>query len=70
MTNQDRIEIFPSAENKFFLKVLPARAEFTRDAAGGVTGVIWRQGASEFTTKRSPISLHSTPASYSHEPRR
>ena len=52
VTNQDRIEIFPSAENKFFIKVFPASAEFIRDSSGRVTGMTWRQGSSEFTTKR------------------
>ena len=52
VTNQDRIEIFPSSETKFFLKVLPADAEFLRDPSGSVTGMIWRQGGSEFRTKK------------------
>ena len=52
VTNQDRIEIFPSAENKFFLKVFPANAEFVRDSSGRVTGMTWRQGGSEFHTKK------------------
>ncbi|HUR97798.1 MAG TPA: CocE/NonD family hydrolase, partial [Pyrinomonadaceae bacterium] len=51
-TNQDRIEIFPSAENKFFLKVIPADAEFVRDASGRVTGMTWRQGGQRYQTKR------------------
>jgi uncharacterized protein len=52
VSNQDRFEIFPSSENKFFLKVLPASAEFVRDASGRVTAMIWRQGDREFTAKR------------------
>lgn len=52
VTNQDRIEIFPSAETKFFLKIFPADAEFLRDSSGNVTGMIWRQGGSEFRTKK------------------
>jgi putative CocE/NonD family hydrolase len=52
VTNQDRLEIFPSADNKFFLKGTPATAEFVRDASGRVTGMIWRQGPSQFQTKR------------------
>ncbi|PYS99827.1 MAG: hypothetical protein DMF63_10040 [Acidobacteria bacterium] len=51
-TNQDKIEIFPSAENKFFLKAFPADAEFVRDASGRVTGMIWRQNGSAFQTKK------------------
>lgn len=52
VTNQDRIEIFPSAQNKFFLKVIAANAEFVTDAGGKVTGMIWQQGGSEFITKK------------------
>lgn len=53
VTNQDKIEIFPSAENKFFLKVVPASAEFVRDAEGSVTGMLYRQGDAVFQTKRT-----------------
>lgn len=52
VTNQDRIEIFPSAENKFFLKEITAAAEFLRDADGRVSGMIWRQAGSEYRTKK------------------
>jgi putative CocE/NonD family hydrolase len=53
VTNQDRIEIFPSAANVFFMKeARGGSAEFLRDAAGRVTGMIWRQGGSEYSTKR------------------
>ncbi len=51
--NQDKLEMFPSAENQFFAKALPASAEFVRDATGRVTGMIWRQGGSEFHTKKT-----------------
>ena len=52
VTNQGRIEIFPESESKFFLKVLDADATFVRDAQGKVSGMIWRQDANKFTTKR------------------
>ena len=52
VTNQDRIEIFPSAENNFFIKVFPANAEFVRDSSGRVSEVIWHQGPQEFHLKR------------------
>lgn len=51
-TNQDKVEIFPASENSFFLKVIPASAEFVRDASGKVTAVIWRQNGGEFNAKR------------------
>ncbi|HEX6124848.1 MAG TPA: CocE/NonD family hydrolase [Pyrinomonadaceae bacterium] len=53
VTNQDRIEIFPSASNTFFMKEpRGGAAEFLRDPNGRVTGMIWRQGGSEFRTKK------------------
>ncbi len=51
-TNQDRVEIFPSTENKFVLKAFPASAEFVRDPSGRVNGMIWRQNGAEFHTKK------------------
>jgi len=53
VTNQDKIEIFPTSETKFFLKVIPADAEFVRDSSGKVTGMTFRQGGQEFKTKRT-----------------
>lgn len=50
-TNQDKVEIFPASETKFFLKAFPAEAQFVKDANGRVTAMIWRQGR-EFTAKR------------------
>lgn len=52
VTNYDKLEIFPSAENKFFPKLFPAEAEFVRDAGGRVAAMIWRQGGREFTLTR------------------
>jgi hypothetical protein len=53
LTNQDKIEIAPSATNKFFL--VPGQrgdVEFTRDANGKITGAIFKQGAT-FNLKRT-----------------
>jgi uncharacterized protein len=53
VTNQDRIEIFPSAANVFFMKeTRGGNAEFLRDGTGQVVGMIWRQGGSEFQTRK------------------
>ena len=52
VTNQDKFEMFPSSETKFFLKILQAEGEFTRDTKGKVTGMTWRQGGRELTTKK------------------
>ncbi len=50
--NQDKFEVFPISENRFFLKITKAEAEFIRDAGGRVTGMIWRQGGREYNAKR------------------
>jgi uncharacterized protein len=52
VTNQDRFEIFPSAELKFFLKVLPADATFVRDAHEKVVSLLWQQGGQVTPAKR------------------
>jgi hypothetical protein len=46
--NQDKFEVFPASENKFFLKITLAEAEFVSDAGGRLTAMIWRQGGREF----------------------
>ena len=52
--NQDRIEIFPSSQNTFFMKeARGGAAEFLRDGQGRVTGMVWRQGGQEFRTKKT-----------------
>ena len=54
VTNQDRIEIFPSAENVFFMKeALGGVAEFLRDPQGRVVGMVFRQGGAEYRTKKT-----------------
>lgn len=52
VTNQDKLEMFPSAENQFFAKVFPASAEFVREPGGRVSGMIWRQNGAEYRTKK------------------
>ena len=55
VTNQDRIEIAPLSEFKFFL-ISPgapqAEAEFLRDTDGAIHGMIWRQGGQTYRTRR------------------
>ena len=53
VTNQDKIEIVPSAADKFFTKPSgpPASAEFVREGTR-VVGMIWRQGDQTFTTTK------------------
>ena len=43
-TGQQEFELFPEAKDRFFLKVVDAQVEFTRDASGKVTGAILHQG--------------------------
>ncbi len=52
VTNQDKFEVFPLSETKFFLKITVAEAEFVRGDGGRVTGMIWRQGGSKYNAKR------------------
>ncbi len=43
-TGQEEFELFPEGKDRFFLKVVDAQVEFTRDASGKVTGMILHQG--------------------------
>jgi CubicO group peptidase (beta-lactamase class C family) len=43
-TGQDEFELFPEGKDRFFLRVVDAQVEFTRDASGKVTGIILHQG--------------------------
>ncbi|MEG3181013.1 serine hydrolase [Sphingomonas sp. LT1P40] len=43
-TGQQEFELFPESADRFFLKVVDAQVDFTRDAAGKVTGLILHQG--------------------------
>ncbi len=52
LTNQEKLEIFPFSENKFFLKIADDQAEFVRNASGRVTGMIWRASSRVYNTKR------------------
>ena len=52
VTNQDKIEIFPMSETRFFLKRPSAEVDFVR-ADSKVTGIKYRQGGQEFSLKRT-----------------
>ncbi len=43
-TGQQEFELFAESKDRFFLKVVDAQVEFTRDASGKVTGIILHQG--------------------------
>ncbi len=43
-TGQPKVELYPEAETKFFLKVVDGQVEFQKDDAGKVTGLVLIQG--------------------------
>ncbi len=51
-TGQQKLEIFPEAETKFFLKEVDAQLEFVRGEGGKVTGVVLHQGGRDMPGKR------------------
>ena len=52
-TDQDRFEIFPASETRFFLKVFNAHVDFIRDAGGKVTSIVWHQGGRDYPAKKT-----------------
>jgi CubicO group peptidase (beta-lactamase class C family) len=51
-TGQNKFEIFPESEAKFFLKVVDAQIEFVKNAAGGYDSFILYQGGQKIPGKR------------------
>lgn len=51
-TGQPQFEVFPEAEDVFFLKVVPAKLVFARDSNGKVTDVTLHQGGQEMKGNR------------------
>ncbi|HEX4959945.1 MAG TPA: serine hydrolase [Thermoanaerobaculia bacterium] len=51
-TGQQKLEIFPESETRFFLKVVDAQLEFVRGADGKVTGLILHQNGHDISGKR------------------
>ena len=49
---QTKVEIYPEAEDKFFMKVAEVQLGFTRNATGRVTGLTWYQGGKEMKAAR------------------
>ncbi len=52
LTGQPKLPVFPEAENRFFLKVVDAQLEFTKDQSGKVTQVILHQGGPDMPAPR------------------
>ncbi|NIJ19936.1 CubicO group peptidase (beta-lactamase class C family) [Sphingomonas naasensis] len=51
-TGQDAFELFAEKPDRFFLKVVDAQVDFTRDAAGKVTGLVLHQNGHDAPAKR------------------
>ncbi len=51
-TGQPKFEIFPLAENRFFLKAVDAEIEFLRGSDGKVTGLVLHQNGRDLPGKR------------------
>jgi CubicO group peptidase (beta-lactamase class C family) len=51
-TGQDTVEIFPSSETEYFLKVVDARITFVRGADGKATGLVLHQGGRDMPATR------------------
>jgi CubicO group peptidase (beta-lactamase class C family) len=51
-TGQPAFELFPEAENKFFLRVVNAKVTFNRDDKGTVTGLIIHQDGRDMPGKK------------------
>jgi CubicO group peptidase (beta-lactamase class C family) len=51
-TGQDKLEIYPESETKFFLKVVDAQLEFVKDESGKFNKVILHQGGRDMEGKR------------------
>jgi len=49
---QPELEIFAESKTKFFLKAVDAQAEFVRDAAGKVTGMVFIQDGRQMKAKK------------------
>jgi CubicO group peptidase (beta-lactamase class C family) len=52
VTGQQRFEIFPEAENEFFLKVVDAQITFVKNDKGEVTQLILHQGGQNIPAKK------------------
>jgi CubicO group peptidase (beta-lactamase class C family) len=51
-TGQPKVELYPEAETKFFLKVVDGQVEFVKDEGGKVTGLILIQGGQKLPGRK------------------
>jgi hypothetical protein len=49
---QEKVELFPESETKYFLKAADNQIEFLRDGAGKVTGLIFQQGGQKISARK------------------
>lgn len=54
LTGQPSIEIYPSAKDEFYCKIVDAQITFHRDAAGAVTGLTLHQSGFDVNATKSP----------------
>ena len=51
-TGQEKFELVPTSETDFYLKVVPARVTFVKDAQGNVTELILTQNGRQASAKK------------------
>ncbi|HEY5078484.1 MAG TPA: serine hydrolase [Opitutaceae bacterium] len=51
-TGQGKVQVYPSAKDEFFLKVVPAQISFQRDPSGKVSGLVLHQNGRDVPAKR------------------
>jgi DNA-binding transcriptional MerR regulator len=52
VTGQTEVEAFPEADDRFFLKIVPAQITFERDVNGAVSGLVLHQNGYEYRAPR------------------
>jgi tetratricopeptide (TPR) repeat protein len=52
LTGQQKLELFPSSETEFSLRIVDAQVTFVRDEQGKVTGLILNQNGRRMTAKK------------------
>lgn len=57
LTGQQKVEVFPESDTKFFAKIVPAQVSFDLDASGNVSGLVLHQNGREQPFKRVDASL-------------
>jgi D-alanyl-D-alanine-carboxypeptidase/D-alanyl-D-alanine-endopeptidase len=53
-TGQGKVEVYASAKDEFFLKVVDARISFKRDASGKISGLVLHQNGQDIPAVKAP----------------